>query len=77
MSVDRFYSSALGPYNGDRYETGTRYYSIWTVTVIPELTVQVFHTQAFATDFPVNIQRRFDVVVAFNPTATLKRAGIF
>lgn len=77
MSVDRFYSSILGPYNGDRYETGTRYYSIWTVTVIPEMTVQFFHTQAFATDFPVNIQRRFDIVVAFNPTATLKRAGIF
>ena len=77
MSVDRFYSSVQGPYNGDRYETGTRYYSIWTVTVIPEMTVQFFHTQAFATDFPVNIQRRFDIVVAFNPTATLKRAGIF
>ncbi len=77
MSVDRFYSSPLGPYNGDRYETGTRFYSIWTVTVIPELTVQLFHTQAFATDFPVNIQKRFDIVVAFNPTATLKRARIF
>lgn len=77
MAVDRFYSSSLGPYNGDRYESGTRFYSIWTVTVLPELTVQAFHTQAFATDFPVNIQKRFDIVVAFNPTATLKRAGIF
>lgn len=77
MSVDRFYNSALGPYNGDRYEAGTRYYSIWTVTIIPELTLQAFHTQAFANDFPVNIQRRFDVVATFNPTATLKRAGIF
>lgn len=77
MSVDRLYSSVLGPYNGDRYETGTRYYSIWTVTLIPELTLQGFHTQAFATDFPINIHKRFDVVLAFNPTATLKRAGIF
>lgn len=77
MSVDRFYSSVLGPYNGDRYETGMRYYSIWTVTVIPEMTVQFFHTQAFATDFPINIQQRYDIVVAFNSTASLKRAGIF
>ncbi len=77
MSVDRFYGSTEGPFNGDRYETGTRFYSIWTVTVIPELTVQAFHTQAFATDFPVNIQKRFDIVIAFNPTASLKRAGIF
>ncbi len=77
MTVDRFYSSSLGPYNGDRYETGTRFYSIWTVTVLPELTVQAFHTQAFATDFPIPIHKRFDIVVAFNPTATLKRAGIF
>lgn len=77
MAVDRFYGSVLGPFNGDRYESGTRFYSIWTVTVLPELTVQAFHTQAFATDFPVNIQKRFDIVVAFNPTATLKRAGIF
>lgn len=77
MSVDRFYSTSLGPYDGDRYESGTRFYSIWTVTVVPELTLQAFHTQAFATDFPINIQRRFDIVATFNPTARLKRAGIF
>jgi len=77
MSVDRFYGSLLGPFNGDRYETGTRWYSIGTIAVIPELTVQWFHTQAFATDFPINIQKRFDIVATFNPTATLKRAGIF
>ena len=77
MSVDRFYGSVQGPYNGDRYETGTRYYSIGTITIVPELTVQWYHSQAFATDFPINIQKRFDIVVAFNPTATLKRARIF
>jgi hypothetical protein len=77
MSVDRFYSTNAVPFNGDRYETGTRAYGIWTLTVVPELTVQLFHTHAFATDFPVNIQKRFDIVVMFNPTATLKRAGVF
>ena len=77
MAVDPFYSTREGPYNGDRYETGTRYYSIWTVALIPELTLQAFHTQAFATDFPINIQRRFDLILTFNPTATLKRARVF
>jgi hypothetical protein len=77
MSVDRFYGSVNGPLNGDRYETGTRYYSIWTYTIIPELTIQAFNTRAFATEFPVNIGKRWDVVMTFNPTATLKRAGIF
>ena len=77
MSVDRFYGSVNGPLNGDRYETGTRWYTIGTITIIPELTLQWYNTRSFATDFPVNIAKRWDVVMTFNPTATLKRAGVF
>ena len=40
-------------------------------------TLQAFHTQAFATDFPINIQRRFDIILTFNPTATLRHARVF
>lgn len=73
MSVDRRY----GPFNGDRYETGKRWYSIGTITLSREFTFQWFQTEAFATEFPVNLKHRFDVILTFNPTAALKRAGIF
>jgi hypothetical protein len=77
MSVDQSYSFAQGPFNGDRYESGTRWYSVGTITLIPELSVQWYHTQAFANDFLVNSHRRWEAVLIFNPTATLKRAGVF
>lgn len=77
MSVDRFYSLSPGPLNGDRYEAGTRWYSVGTITLIPELGLQWYHTQAFNNDFLVNSHRRWEVALIFNPTATLKRAGIF
>lgn len=73
MSVDRDY----GPYNGDRYETGKRWYTIGTVTVFRDLTVGWFQTEAFATDFPINLKHRFDLLITYNPTASLKRAGVF
>jgi hypothetical protein len=77
MSVDALYSKPQGPFNGDRYESGTRWYSVGTITLTPELGLQWYHTQAFANDFVVNSHRRWEVVLIFNPTATLKRAGIF
>lgn len=73
MSVDRAY----GPYNGDRYETGKRYYSISTYAVTPALSVQFFHSRAFDIDFPIPQKNRVDLVVTYNPTAALKRAGVF
>lgn len=73
MSVDRDY----GPFNGDRYETGRRQYTIGTFQITPELSIGWFQTEAFLTEFPINLKRRFDVLVMFNPTATLKRAGVF
>jgi hypothetical protein len=77
MSADQFYSFPQGPFNGDRYELGTRWYSVGTITLIPELQLQWYHTQAFANDYLVNSHRRWEVVLIFNPTATLKRAGVF
>ncbi len=73
MTVDRNY----GAFNGDRYETGKRWYTIGTFTVIRDLTVGWFQTEAFATDFPIKLKHRFDLLITYNPTASLKRAGIF
>jgi hypothetical protein len=78
MSVDQYYGTpTFQPYNGDRYESGTRQYTISTYQVTPELGFTVFQTEAFATDYPINLQHRFDALVTFNPTAWLKRKGIF
>lgn len=73
MSVDKAY----GPYNGDRYETGTRYYSTFNYPLTSQLTLQLYHTKSFNTDFAIPLAHRVDVVVIFNPTAALKRAGVF
>jgi hypothetical protein len=78
MSVDEFYGSpARQPYNGDRYENGTRQYTIHTLQITPEFAFTIFQTEAFATDFPINLQHRFDALVSFNATNLLKRAGVF
>lgn len=73
MHVD----AAYGPYNGDRYETGTRYYSLLNYPVTSQLSLQLYHTKAFDNDFPVALDHRLDLVAIFNPTAALKRAGVF
>jgi hypothetical protein len=73
MSVDRNY----GPFNGDRYEMGTRQYTIGTFQITPEFSLGWFQTEAFATNFPINLKHRVDFLAIFNPTAALKRAGVF
>lgn len=73
MSVDRL-ARAI---NGDRYATGKRWYSIGSLALTQDFTLGWFHGQAFDNSFPVALKRRFDVILTFNPTARLKRAGIF
>ena len=78
MSVDQYYGTpTFQPYNGDRYENGTRQYTIATYQITPELAFTVYQTEAFATDYPINLQHRFDALVNFNATNLLKRAGLF
>lgn len=77
MSVDRGYTVGSIPFNGDRYETGNRWYSIGGITLNRDWSVGWFQSEAFNVDFPIPLKHRFDVFVTFNPTASLKRAGIF
>jgi hypothetical protein len=78
MSVDEHYGSPTKQaFNADRYETGTRQYTIHTFQLAAGLQLVLFQTEAFATDFPINIQSRFDAMVTYNPTAWLKRKGVF
>src|SRR5690606_305380 len=77
--VDRHYESirGFGPLNADRFETGSRFYDIGTSRLTPEFTVGWFHDVAVATDYPLENGQRFEVLATFNPTATLKRLGVF
>lgn len=77
MSVDQGYSVGSIPFNGDRYETGTRWYSIGGITLTRDLSLGWFQGEAFNLDFPIPLKHRFDIIATFNPTARLKRAGIF
>lgn len=74
MSVDRAY---LPTFNGDRYGIGKRWYSIGTYSVTPSASLIWYHTRAFGNDFFVPVNHRFDVILVINPTAALKRAGVF
>jgi hypothetical protein len=63
MSADR----GFGPFNGDRYETGKRYYYTLNYPITPELALQLFHTRAFDTAFPIALKQRVDFVVTYHP----------
>lgn len=73
ISVD----SAFRPLNGDRYGIGKRWYTIGTFPVSSDVAVTWYHTRAFDNAFPVSVHHRFDLIVVVNPTARLKRAGVF
>jgi len=74
MSVDRSYIPTV---NGDRYGVGKRWYTIGTFPVTADMSLIWYHTKAFDNTFPVPVNHRFDLIVIVNPTARLKRAGIF
>lgn len=63
--------------NADRYERGTRFYSQGTYALTSELSVGWFHGEAFNIDYNIPNEHRFEVLVMFNPTATLKARRIF
>lgn len=72
-SIDRLY----GALNGDRYLSGTRAYSLGNYAVTRDLSIGYFWGEAFNNDFNVPVERRFEFLVTFNPTATLKAKRIF
>ena len=61
--------------NGDRYARGRRFFETASAKLTPELTAQLFMTQAVDNDFAVPNQRRIDVVLVYNVLAGMRRAG--
>lgn len=77
--VDRHYESVrgFGPLNADRFETGSRVYDMGTYRLTPDLSVGWFHDVSVATGYPHENHQRFEVLATINPTATLRRMGVF
>lgn len=76
--VDRGYviPGYMSP-NADRFERGTRFYSIGTYTLTRALSVGWFQGRAFNVDYPIPNKHRWELLVTINPTATLRAHGIF
>ena len=64
-----------GSLSGDRYFEGRRVFIEPKFQVLPELALSFFYSKAFANDFPVRIDHRFDVVVQYNVLKALQKAG--
>lgn len=76
--VDQFYvAPGYMSLNADRFERGTRLYSQGVYALTGDLAVGWFHGYAFATDYPIANQHRAELLLTFNPTATLKARRVF
>ena len=64
-----------GTLSGDRYYTGKRIFAEPKIQVLPELTLSFFYSKAFANDFPVAIDHRFDTVLQYNVLKALQKVG--
>jgi hypothetical protein len=68
---------AYGGLNADRFNKGRRLFVNGSVTVVPELSVQVFYQHAVGNDFAVSNRSRLDVILAYNVLKALQRGGVF
>ena len=64
-----------GTLSGDRYFRGKRIFVEPKITILPELTLSVFYTEAFGNDFAVVNKTRFDVVLSYNVLKALQKVG--
>lgn len=78
VRIDREYliPGYMSP-NADRYERGTRFYSLGAYQLTRDWSIGWFHGEAFNVDYAIPNERRWEVLVTFNPTATLKAKRIF
>jgi hypothetical protein len=65
------------PLNGDRYGHGNRWLAEARLALRPELTLAAFYTNGFANDFPVDTNRRFDIVLSYNVLRALQQAHVW
>jgi len=68
---------AYGGLNADRFNKGRRLFVNGTVTVVPELSVQMFYQHALGNAFALSNRSRLEVLLAYNVLKALQRGGVF
>ena len=67
--------AGAGTLNADRFAKGRRIFETATFKVTPELSFQLFMTQAVKNPYPVSNRFRYDVIAAYNVLGRIQRAG--
>jgi hypothetical protein len=75
--IDFAYGIANDEVNGDRYLRGSHVYTQGTYTLSRDLSAGWVYLEGFGNDQPISNNRRFELLVTFNPTARLKEKGVF
>jgi hypothetical protein len=65
------------PLNSERLGRGHRVYLSSSYRVWRELSISAIGTKAFALDFPISYEKRFDVWITYDLAKALKRAHLF
>jgi uncharacterized caspase-like protein len=66
-----------GGLNGDRFNSGRRFFFNGSYKLTPEFTISTFYTHAFKNDFPLITNTRFEILFTYNLLKSLQKAGIF
>jgi hypothetical protein len=69
--------NGYGGLNADRFNKGRRLFANGTVTVMQELSVQLFYQHAVANNYTMSNRSRLDVILAFNVLKALQRGRVF
>jgi hypothetical protein len=85
LDAERFFSKTVmayagyahvdkdnGALNGDRYARGQRAFVGGSINILPELMLSTFYTHAFANDFPISNNQRFDLILSYNVLKALQ-----
>lgn len=71
--VDRNYGSL----NADRFDRGTRAYTMGSYALTEDLSLGWYWTEAFANDYPIQNRHRVDILATFNPLGRLRHKRVF
>jgi hypothetical protein len=73
VAVDRYY----GGWNGDRFQSGRRFFVFATVPIYGPFTAAVFASHALHADYAIPLKQRYDIYFAYDLLDTLRRARVF
>jgi hypothetical protein len=63
--------------NADRFFQGRHAFFTTNYVLTPELSIGTFYAHSFATDYPIPIRQRFEVLLTHNLLKSLQKLGLF